>query len=323
MSEFAVAVVDDDEVPLTWVLDELAADGTTLVVEKCRTEDDLKRVAHGSDVIVIVVAPLTAAVLDAIPECRVVLKAGVGTDTIDLDAARARGVAVANVGNYCAVDVAEHALALALALVRKLPAANRQVRSGTWDRRLVVPVRRFSSLTLGVIGLGAIGTSLAERWEALGGAVHYFDPYRASAARWPERSLEELLRGSDVISLHVPLTPETRGLIGVEEIALMQRGALLVNTSRGETVDSAAVREALATGHLGGAGLDVWSPEPIPDDDGVLSAPNVAVTAHYAGYSEESFDDLRQRVLNQIRQVRAGEVPRWTLNGVTALRPRA
>jgi D-3-phosphoglycerate dehydrogenase len=250
-----------------------------------------------------------------------VLKAGVGVDTIDVEAATRLGIAVANVGNYCADDVAEHALALALSLVRRLPLADSQVRSGQWDRRAVAPVRRFTSLTLGVIGCGAIGSSLAKRWLALGGRVVAYDPYNEPPAGVEAaESLEALLPLADVLSLHTGLTEETRGMIGAEQLALLPEGAVFVNASRGEVVDSAALVEALGSQRLGGAGLDVWDPEPIPADSPVLSLPNVVVTPHYAGYSEESFDDLRERIVEQVLDVRDGRVPRRALNGVTALR---
>jgi D-3-phosphoglycerate dehydrogenase len=291
------------------------------VVESARTEADVVRIGADADVLLMVIAPITGEVLEQLPRCRAVLKAGVGVDTIDLEAAARLGVAVGNVGNYCAVDVAEHALALALALVRRLPLADSQVRAGRWDRRAVAPVRRFGSLTLGVIGCGAIGSSLAGRWLGLGGKVIAYDPYNEP----PEGveaapSLQALLPLADVLSLHTGLTAETRGMLGAEELALLPEGAVFVNASRGEVVDSEALLAALESGRLGGAGLDVWDPEPVPVGSPLYDLPNVIVTPHYAGYSEESFDDLRERIVEQVLDVRDGHVPRRALNGVTTLR---
>jgi D-3-phosphoglycerate dehydrogenase len=320
MSKFTVAVIDDAEVPLRWGLDELRGHGAEVIVRGCRTEAEVIETAAEADVVVMVIAPITAHVLENLPKCRAVLKSGVGVDTIDLDAAAAKGIAVGNVGNYCAEDVAEHALALAVALVRKLPQGDGQVREGTYDRTLVAPVHRISAHTLGVVGLGAIGSALARRWRALGGRVLAYDPYLQASADAELAELDDVLRESTIVSLHVPLTPETRGIIGARELALLPPGAFVINASRGETLDNAALLEALRSGHVAGAGLDVWDPEPIPQGDPVLTAPNVLLTAHYAGYSEESFDDLRRRVVDQVLQVRDGALPRFTLNGVERLR---
>jgi D-3-phosphoglycerate dehydrogenase len=316
-----LAVLEEEEVPMRWAIERLESEGVRVVVESCHDEADVLRVGADADVLLMCIAPITAEVLEGLPRCRAVMKAGVGVDTIDIAAATRLGIAVANVGNYCADDVAEHALALALALVRRLPLGDSQVRGGQWDRKAVVPVHRFGSLTLGVIGCGAIGSSLAKRWLGLGGRVVVFDPYNQPPdGVEPAESLEALLPEANVLSLHTGLTDETRGLLGAEQLALLPEGAVLVNASRGEVVDSAAVVAALESGRLGGAGLDVWDPEPIPADSPVLSLPNVIVTAHYAGYSEESFDDLRGRIVEQVLDVRDGRVPRRALNEVTALR---
>jgi D-3-phosphoglycerate dehydrogenase len=317
-----VAILDDREVPLRWALDELAANNIETIEQSCTTEDEVIETACDADAVVMVIAPMTARVLAELPRCQAIVKSGVGVDTIDLTAATELGIAVANVGNYCATDVAEHALSLAFALVRKHVAADRQVRDGGWDRTAMAPVHRVSATTLGVVGLGAIGRSLADRWRALGGRVIAYDPYGPTGDGPVEqvRTLEELLPRAQVLSMHVPLTPETRGLIGERELALLPERAFVVNTSRGEVVDSSALCDALRSGHVGGAGLDVWDPEPIEPGDPIRELPNVILTAHYAGYSEESFDDLRQRVLDQLFAVRDGRIPEWTLNGVADLR---
>ena len=321
MSDFTLAVIDDEEVPMLWALERLESEGVRLLVESAETEADVTRIGADADVVLMAVAPITAEVLESLPRCRAVIKSGVGVDTIDLDAAARLGVAVANVGNFCAIDVAEHALALALTLVRRLQLGDSQVRAGRWDRRAVAPVRRFGSLTLGVIGCGAIGSVLAERWLGLGGKVVAYDPYNEPPAGVEvASSLEELLPRANVLSIHTGLTAETRGMLGAEELALLPEGAVFVNASRGEVVDSDAVVAALESGHLAAAGLDVWDPEPPPAGSPVLDLPNAIITPHYAGYSEESFDDLRERVVEQVLDVRDGRVPRRVLNGVTSLR---
>jgi D-3-phosphoglycerate dehydrogenase len=281
----------------------------------------LLKEGSSSDVLVMVVAPVTAAVLERLTRCRAIVKAGVGVDTIDLQAAAGLGIPVANVGSYCAEELADHALALILALVRKLKQGDLLSSNLQWDRTLLKPIHRLSSLTIGVVGLGASGATVARRFEALGCRIVYTDVDAARAQEgWRSCSLQELLDQADVVSIHIPLTDETRHLFGSREFSQMKPGAVIVNTSRGEVVDSDALRVALTEGRIGGAGLDVWKPEPPLPDEPLLKFPNVIFSPHLAGYSEESFDELRARVVKQVLQVKEGNAPTWTLNGVRQLR---
>jgi D-3-phosphoglycerate dehydrogenase / 2-oxoglutarate reductase len=228
-------------------------------------------------------SPVGEELFASLPALRVVATATVGFDHIDLDAAEARGVAVLSVPDYCTQEVADHTLALLLALSRGVVALDRDVRRGGWNARAAGPLRTVAELRVGIVGLGRIGGAVATRLLALGAEVWAND--LLSVARDGVRfvELDELLAECDAVTLHVPLTRETRGLIGRAELASMKRDALLVNTSRGAVVDVGAVLGALRAGKLGGAALDVLPQEPPPV---APIAPNLVLTPHAAYYSE-------------------------------------
>ena len=227
--------------------------------------------------------PVGAELFGQLPALRVVATATVGFDHIDIDAAAEHGVAVVSVPDYCTQEVADHALALLLGLMRGVVALDRDVRQGGWDAKAAGPLRTIAELRVGIVGLGRIGGALATRLLALGAEVWAYDvlPVARDGVRFVE--LEGLLAECDAVTLHVPLTRETRGLIGRAQIAAMKRDAILVNTSRGAVVDVGAVLEALRAGELGGAALDVLPQEPPPV---APLAPNLVLTPHAAYYSE-------------------------------------
>ncbi len=229
--------------------------------------------------------PIDAGQIEALPMLRAIGTASVGFDHIDLDAAAARGIAVVSVPDYCTEEVADHTLALLLGLVRGVVALDRSVSSGQWDPRAAGPLRTLSGMRVGIVGLGRIGSAVARRLLALGCEVWASDIGPVSREGVRLVPLDELVRSCDVVSLHVPLTPETRGLIGRAEIESMPRGAYLVNTARGAVVDVVALLDALRSHRLGGAALDVLPGEP-PGAPPI--APNLIVTPHAAFYSPES-----------------------------------
>jgi phosphoglycerate dehydrogenase-like enzyme len=237
-------------------------------------------------------APVGSALLAGLPALRIVSTASVGFDHVDLAAAHARGIAVSNVPDYCTEEVADHTLALLYALLRGLGPLGRDVASGGWDAKVAGPLRTIGGLRVGVVGHGRIGGAVATRLLALGAEVWANDllPVRRDGVR--EAPFEELLAACDAVTLHVPLTGLTRGLVGPRELAAMRRGALLLNTARGPVVDLDAVLAALRDGRLGGAALDVLPVEPPAE---APEAPNLILTPHAAWYSEGS----ERRVLEQ------------------------
>lgn len=244
--------------------------------------------------------PVGAELFAQLPALRVVATATVGYDHIDIDAAEEHGVAVVSVPDYCTQEVADHALALLLGLVRGVVTLDRDVRRGGWDAKAAGPLRTLAELRVGIVGLGRIGGAVATRLLALGAEVWAHDvlPLAHDGVRFFE--LEELLAECDAVTLHVPLTRETRGLIGRPQIASMKRDAVLVNTSRGAVVDVMAVLEALRAGRLGGAALDV-----LPQEPPMVAplAPNLVLTPHAAYYSEAAEERAVLLAVARMREI--------------------
>jgi D-3-phosphoglycerate dehydrogenase / 2-oxoglutarate reductase len=286
-----------------------------LTVADCHTEDEVLAVAAGADAVICQYAPITDRVLAGLPRCRVVVRYGVGYDNIDAEAAAARGIWVANVPDYGVEEVAGHALALSLNLLRGIDRLARRVRDGEWDYRAVRPLRRISELTLGVIGHGRIGATYARMASALGARVLICDE-RTIAGR-DQVPLPDLLAAADLVSLHVPATATGGVLLGPAELAAMRPGAYLVNTARGSLIDQAALLAALDDGRLAGAALDVLADEP-PPVSGLIGHDRVVVTPHSAWYSEEAFRMLKDDAAREVTRVLDGAAPRHPVNDARA-----
>jgi D-3-phosphoglycerate dehydrogenase len=277
--------------------------GFTPVRLAARTEADLVAALGqvAAEALIVQWAPVTAAVLDAAPACRFISRLGIGVDMIDVGAATERGVAVANTPDYCIEEVAAHTLAMALSLLRGLGHYDAAVRRGEWAAAGPPPQpSRPSATTIGVVGLGRIGARVAGQARSLGFEVVGCDPYATPQPGLRLVSFEELLRCSDLITLHAPLNSETSRLIRADTIAAMRPGALLVNTCRGGLVDESAIIEAMRSGQLAGVALDVFETEPLPADSGLRSLPNVLLTPHAAWYSTESLAELPVRAARQV-----------------------
>lgn len=261
--------------------------------------------------------PVTAAEIDACPNLRIIVRYGVGVDNVDIPHATARGIYVANVPDYGAdIEVSEHALALYLAVQRRIPARDAQVRGGQWDigQDAVIPAR--DGAVLGLVGCGRIGLATARKFRALGfGRVLAHDPFLTKGAEDIALvDMETLCTQADVVSLHAPLTPETRHILNADLIARMKPDAVVVNVSRGGLVDEAALAEALTDGRLLGAGIDVFETEPIRPDNPLLTAPNTVLTDHMAWYSERSVRALQEKAAAEVDRVLAGGTPKSWLN---------
>jgi D-3-phosphoglycerate dehydrogenase len=268
--------------------------------------NDLVDAARGADAIFVYYARVPGEVVERLDGCRVLARCGTGYDNIDVEAARARGIEVVYVPDYGIDDVADHALALLLACARKLALSDRLVRGGAWPGYGdLAPLHRLRGRTLGLLGYGRIARNLAEKARALGLRVIAHDPYVPEA----HASRDELFRESDFLSVHVPLTDETRHTIGRAELAVMKPGAVLVNTARGAVVDTVALASALAKARLAGAGIDVYEEAPLPADHPLRACPTAVLTPHSAAYTAESLAEVRKRPLADALRVLRGERP--------------
>jgi phosphoglycerate dehydrogenase-like enzyme len=241
--------------------------------------------------------PITAVGIARLGNCRAIIRNGVGFDSVDIAAARDRGIAVCNVPDYGTEEVADHAIALAMALCRQLFPLDQEAKQLGWIIRVEPKLRRLRELTFGIVGLGRIGAATALRAKALGFKVVFYDPYLPNGVDKAlgvsrVRALDELLAKSDVLSLHCPLTDETRHLIAERELALMKPGAFVVNTARGAVIKKTAILNALREGRLAGAGLDVVEDEPLQTME-EAATPNLIVTCHAAFCSVESKLEMR------------------------------
>jgi D-3-phosphoglycerate dehydrogenase / 2-oxoglutarate reductase len=259
------------------------------------------------DALIVQWATVTAAVLDAAPGCRFISRLGIGYDMIDVAAATERGVAVANTPDYCVDEVVAHALAMALWLLRGLGRFDAAVRVSEWSAIAPYPPAcRPSEATVGVVGLGRIGAKVARQAAGLGFQVLAHDPYVAVLDGVRMVTFEELLSGSDLITLHAPLNEETWHMIRAETIELMRPGALLVNTCRGGLVDETALAAALLAERLAGAALDVFEAEPLPAQSPLRELPNVLLSPHSAWYSPFSLAELPVQAARQVVDFLAG-----------------
>jgi D-3-phosphoglycerate dehydrogenase / 2-oxoglutarate reductase len=262
--------------------------------------------AQGADAIFVYSARFDRELIGRLDGVRVLARCGAGYDNIDVSAARAAGMEVVYVPDYGAEDVSAHALALLLACARRLGEADRAVRAGRWPSYGELgTMHRPAGRTLGLLGYGRIARRLAEKAAALGLRVIAHDPYAAGA----EATRDELFRDSDYLSIHVPLTDETRGSVGERELASMKPGAILVNTARGAIVDGVALAAALRSGHLAGAGLDVFEAQPLPDDHPLRACETAIFTPHSAAYTDESLAEVRKQPLADVLRVLRGEAP--------------
>jgi D-3-phosphoglycerate dehydrogenase len=296
----------------------LEAAGYDPIVAPDTAPATLARLAADVDAIMFCFAQVPAEVLRAAPSCKVASRYGIGVDNIDIAACTDLGIVVTNVPDYCLGEVADHALCMILALNRRIVPHDRAVKSGGWSGvKLNQPMHRTSDSTLGVIGYGRIGRTIATRAASFGIRVLAYDPmFDVGSQQAPATMVDfdTVLRESEFITIHVPLTPETRHMIGREQLARMKPGSIIVNCARGGLIDEAALAEALESGHLAGAGLDVVDPTPPPSDHPLFRHENVIITPHTAFFSQASTLELETRTAQEVVRVLNGEKPQNLVN---------
>jgi D-3-phosphoglycerate dehydrogenase len=313
MSRPVIAVTDSVFPSLDPAKAALARVDPDIRMAKSAGADDILAVAREADAILVTYAKLPGELLRQLTRCKVIGRFGLGVDNIDIKTAAELGITVTYVPDYCMAEVSDHAMALLLALARKVPFSNALVQGGRWEMPAVAPLRRLAGQVLGLIGFGHIPRALVPKAKAFGLAVIAHDPYVSpdvlAALGVAGVSFDDLLARSDFISVHAPLTPHTRGLVDAAAFAKMKKGALIVNTARGPLIDEQALVAALDSGHLGGAALDVVATEPLAKDSPLLHRDNVVLTPHTAFYSVEALNELQTKCASDVARVLSGEKP--------------
>jgi C-terminal binding protein len=325
MSErFTVLIADFlDE---TSIESAILADIARIVMARAKVEAELVDYLPQADAIMLFhdISIVGEPSFSRAPRCRGVVRAGVGYNNVDVDAATRHGVVVCNVPDYGTEEVADHAIMFLLAIVRRLVVSHQEIRGGTWDHRSAVGAPRLRGKTFGVVGCGRIGTAAAVRAKALGLDVVFYDPYlrqgmdKALGIR-RVYELDDLLEQSHFVSLHCYLDAANRHLIGARALARMRPGAVLINTARGPLVDESALLDGLDSGQIAAAGLDVVETEPL-ENERLRVHPNILLTPHTAFYSVEGYNELRTKTAEEVRRILLGEQP---LNPVNAPAARA
>lgn len=305
-----VYVTDYEYASLDEEKEELEKYGIELIAKQCKTEDDIVRECKDADGLLNQYAPIGRKVIEALPNLKVVARYGVGFNTVDLAAATEYGVCVINVPDYCQDEVSNQAFALMMACMRKITVLNDQVQSGKWDYKVAKPIHRMMGQTLGLLGFGRIPKVLAKKAAAFGLNLVAYDPFLkqedVKGYNVTLMSLEEVLKTSDIISLHMPLFKETEKIIDAKAFDLMKSTAIIINTSRGPLIDEDALYDAIKYGKIAGAGLDVTSIEPLPADSKLRGLKNVIITPHAAWYSEEAEKELKTKAAHGAGEIISG-----------------
>ena len=315
MSPPLIAVTDSPFPSLDPAKAALARLRPELRMAKSASAEDILAVARDADAILVTYAKLPGDLLRQLKRCKVIGRFGLGVDNIDIPAAIELGITVTYVPDYCMHEVSDHAMALLLALVRKIPLSNKLVQAGRWEMPAVVPIHRLDGRVLGLVGFGNIPRAVVPKAKAFGLKVVTHDPFVSADVLRKTGvegvSFDDLLARSDFVSIHAPLNDKTRGLFNAEVFRKMKKGALLVNTARGPLVDEQALIQALDSGHLGGAALDVVAAEPLAKDSPLIGRDNLILTPHTAFYSVEALAELQTKCAADVARVLSGEKPMY------------
>jgi len=315
---FKVVSTDAHRFPPTVEPGILAEVGAELVAVECKNQDDVIAVTKDADGILTSLTPMTRPVMETWTRMKVIARYGIGVDTVDLQAATDHGVYVTNVPDFCYDEVSDTAISLILAVARKVVTMHQLVKQRIYNRGLAYPIYKLRGKTLGLVAFGRIAQAVAQKAVPFGLKILAYDPYAKPEAfsDFPVEfvGLEDLLKRSDVVSLHTPLNSETRHMIGQPQFQMMKPTAFFINTARGSVVDQQALTKALTEKWIAGAGLDVLEKEPPDPNDPILDLDNVVLTPHYASYSEEAYQEVREKAARQIVQALRGEVPTCLVN---------
>lgn len=281
----------------------LEGQGWDVVAAHCRTEDEVVGITARADAVMVQWAPLTRKVIGRLENCRIIVRYGIGLDNVDLAAAAEHGIPVCNVPDYCIDEVADHTMSLALALARQLTTTDRLVRRGVWKITPPLAMAPFRGMTFATMGYGRIARAVLARAAVFGFRTAFYDPFVPEGTAGPDtrlRDSSQLFGEADIISLHLPLHPDTRHVIGAEALRLMKPTAILVNTARGGLVDTDALAGALQEGRIAAAGLDVFESEPLAAEHPLTRCDNTILTSHTAWYSAASVPALQRMAAEEV-----------------------
>lgn len=317
MARTLVAVTDSvfpNLDPAREVLSKVSAD---LHLASEPTPDGILKVARDADAILTTYAKVTAEMIPQLTRCRIIGRFGIGVDNVDIPAATGKGIVVTRVPDYCLDEVSDHAMALLLSSVRKIPFLNARTQGGTWEMKAAVPIHRLRGTVLGLVAFGQIPQLMAPKAKSFGMRVVTYDPYipqEVLTKAGVERvEFDELVKVSDYISIHTPLMPATHHMFNADVFKRMKPTAYVINTARGPIIDEAALAEALDKKEIAGAALDVMEKEPTTSSP-LFGRPNVIITPHSSFYSEESLVDLQTKAAEEVVRVLTGQAPRNPVN---------
>jgi D-3-phosphoglycerate dehydrogenase len=316
VSKYKVVITDYYNEVMDLEKDILSEVGAGIIAGRYRSTADVVSKARDADVLLVDQLQITSEVFDKLTKLKAVVRYGIGFDNVDVKAATAKGVKVVNIPDAMTMEVAEHALALLLGIVRKIHIADRLVRSGKWadPSAWAGPVPKIRGKTVGILGLGRVGRTVADILKCFKVTIVGYDPYLKpevikSMGVHVARDLEEFLKLSDFVMVHIPLTDETRHLMGEKALRSMKKNAFLVNCARGAIIDPRALHRALTEGWIAGAGLDVFEREPVDRDDPLLKLDNLIATPHMAFYSDIIHKELRRQAVEETVRILKGENP--------------
>jgi D-3-phosphoglycerate dehydrogenase len=325
MPPLLVAVADSVFPNLDLARAVVSRAGAELRMASQPTPDGIVAAAREADGLLVTYAKINADMIREMKKCRIISRFGIGVDNVDIEAATRQGIVVTKVPDYCIDEVSDHAMALLLSLVRKIPFSSARAHAGRWEMPAVAPIHRLRGTVLGLVGFGRIPQLVAPKAKAFGLRVVAYDPYVPQAvmdqAGVGRVEFAELLKTSDYISIHSPLLPETHHLFSTEVFRQMKPGAVIVNTSRGPVVDEAALAAALDAKQIAGAALDVLEQEP-PVSSPLFGRDNVILTPHTSFYSVESLEELQTKAAEEVVRVLSGQPPRNPVNPEALAIPR-
>jgi D-3-phosphoglycerate dehydrogenase len=311
-------VITDAEYPSFDIEEKvLSSCNVTLVKCQCTTEEDLIKNCNDADALLNQYAKITSHVIENLDHVKIIARYGIGVDNVDLDAATKKNIFVTNVV-YDICDVADHTIMLMLALTRKIFLVEKSIKRFEWDWKKFHPIPRIKGKTVGIIGLGRVGRQVARRLQGFDVNLLACDPYIPSDVftTYHAKQVDHktLLEHSDIVTIHVPLTKETRNMININELKMMKKKAILINAARGGIVNENALINALKKKEIAGAGLDVLEQEPIQKDNQLLHCDNVIITPHMGWYSEDTVDEVQRITAEQVLQCLQGKIPTNLVN---------